>query len=74
MNNLGSCYAIKQQVLLSLKYYSEAWKIYQNIPEIDCSNLLNNIGILYFKTGMYETAEKYFSESINARKGKSRNE
>ena len=71
LNNLGSCYAKKQQTQLSLKSFSEALKIYQKYPEIDCSNLLNNLGTLYFKSGMYDTAANYFSESINTRKLKS---
>ena len=61
MNNLGTCYAIKNQNQLSLKSYSEALKIYQKLPDVDCSNLLNNIGLIYLKSGMFETAAKHFS-------------
>jgi tetratricopeptide (TPR) repeat protein len=52
-NNLGSCYAHLNQSRLSLKNYSEALKIYSDFPEVDCSNLLNNLGMLYAQSSMY---------------------
>ncbi len=54
-NNLGSCYAHLDQPRLSLSYYTEAFKVYSQFSEIDCSNLLNNLGTLYAQSGMYET-------------------
>ena len=70
-NNLGSCYAHLEQSRLSLNSYGEALKIYSNFPEVDCSNLLNNLGMLYAQTRMFDTAEKYFLQSIEERKLKS---
>ena len=70
-NNLGSCYAHLDKERLSLNYYTEAFKIYSHFPEVDCSNLLNNLGRLYAQSGVYDTAEKYFLESIEQRKSKS---
>ena len=71
LNNLGSCYAQKNQSQQSLKYFNEALKVYSKYGELDCSNLLKNIGVIYFRTGMYEQAESYFELSINERKVKS---
>ena len=63
-NNLGSCYAHLDQERLSLNYYTEAFKIYSQFPEFDCSNLLNNLGTLYSHASVLDTAEKYFMQSI----------
>ena len=71
MNNLGTCFAMEQKHQLSLKAFNEAFKIYSQHPEVDCSSLLNNIGLIYKKSGMYKIAEEYFFESINERKEKS---
>jgi hypothetical protein len=56
---------------MSLKSYSEALKIYSKFPDVDCSNLLNNIGIIYMSVKMFGSAEKYFMDSIDERKLKS---
>lgn len=50
---------------MSLKAYGEALKLYEKHQDIDCSNLLNNIGIIYSSVGMFSTAEKYFVDSID---------
>ena len=55
-NNLGSCYAHLDQERLGLNYYTEAFKIYSLFSEIDCSNLLNNLGTLYAQSGVIDTA------------------
>lgn len=63
-NNLGSCYAHLEQSRLSLSNYALALKVYSSFPEIDCSNLLNNLGVLYAQSKMFDIAEKYFLQSI----------
>ena len=70
-NNLGSCYAYIKQNQQALKAFNEALKIYAKYPELDSSNLLKNIGIIYFRSSMYASAETYFEQSINERKAKS---
>ena len=62
---------MEQRHQLSLKAFNEALKIYSQHPEVDCSSLLNNIGLIYKKSGMFNIAEEYFLESINERQEKS---
>jgi hypothetical protein len=61
---MGSCYAHLEQSRLSLTNYASALKVYSSFPEIDCSNLLNNLGVLYGKSKMFDVAERYFLQSI----------
>lgn len=55
-NNLGSCYAYIKQNQQALKAFNEALKIYVKYSDLDCSNLLKNIGVIYFRSGMYSSA------------------
>jgi tetratricopeptide (TPR) repeat protein len=63
-SNLASCFAKLKKYELSLKAYNEAVRIYSKYPDIDCSNLLNNVGIIYMSVQMFKSAEKYFMNSI----------
>ena len=73
MNNLGTCFAIKNSYQQALKAYNEAVKYYSECREEDVSSLLNNIAMIYLKCEMYKTAQQYFIESINQRKAKTPN-
>ena len=71
MNNLGTCFGKKKEYQKSLKAYNESYKLYSLHPEFNCSGLLYNIGQIYKKSNMFQTAEGYFIQSIDERKTKS---
>ncbi len=61
-SNLGALYLHLNKHQESLRNYTAALKIYNECEcfEMDLSNTYYNIGNIYLREGMYETAAKYF--------------
>lgn len=64
-NNLGMVYQNIDKHVLSLEYFGESLKIYEELDDIQgISNCMSNIGLAYMRLGSYTLALEYFHNAL----------
>jgi len=65
--NLGALYRLQQKTSKSIKFSTEALKLYDIAKDLPHkAACLNNIGLAYWTSGNYKQALKYFEEALKA--------
>lgn len=69
-SNLGAIYLQLNRNQESLRNYTQALKIYSQCgcEDMDLSNTYHNVGNIYLRESMYESASKYFHLALEERK------
>ncbi len=62
--NIGSIYEDLEEYQLAHQYFEKAYAFFEGSATVEETNVLNNLGDTYRKTGDYKTALKYTAKSL----------
>ena len=65
-NNIGIIYETSENMDKALEFYEYSLDLFQELKlEHECSNILTNIGLVYFERGDCKLAKKYLFETVD---------